>query len=751
MSTNSQPSTGSKSDKFNHQSFSTFLKNIEDAASILEARRSRNDVAVQIRKTKSALAAVTSGGAEAVERKAGLVRYLERLHVALGAAEKRVEELSMGNKPSTKNSDLTMPTSPSRGNSSPNRITLSQVIHNASTLSYWMEHMDRRKRSELIQFWLAGEFQDVFSSCYLVESHELTRLQFYFLTVESFKDPLESVESENEEIEPSSFTGLNPDPSTVSTLKEDLKLFTEIYYPSTLLNIKPIYISTAETFIKSDSATPSARQVHKVRESVLKAQRQVFKEMLEDDWPIFNNSDLFFKAQDDLARDNNTGSSGNAIHSRVSSASGMMTPSDSRSALSFSSTSFFSSSNARPTSKSPHTSRLNSDTPRSVTNPNPSSSFSNSSTEASTPLPVSRPSMNRANSDHADLFGKESPPAVGPGNRTFFSSRNAHPTSQSLFGEEEDQLISGMVSPKLDSMNDNFHVLVGSTKGSRKGADGRAPLFDTDPLFEDGEEEEDDGLFGGKLSSDAPSSRESEYVKVEIEMMDAVTSILEDEDSRVKVEKDRKKAKKLKDSRDGETSTNSNAKSTAARDLRPAFKKTGTGNTIGGGSRKEGERNFSSKGIFEEDADVRGEEELDPTLLPQHRRGSSSSSEDDLSANLASMESSELATAPLGTLDLSTQISRLSEKLDKLLPQEEILAALMRKAELTGAKEKELRLLTKSRSAVGREVKELVWQLESLKKQHEEQKLRSGRTRVRIKVSVEGLVPEEYSILHLSF
>lgn len=649
---------------------------------------------MQIRKTKSALASVTSNDPEAAERKTGLVKYLEKLHLALSVAEKKVEELSVGHKQAVKNSEFALPTSPSRSNSSSHQTTLDQVLHNTSTLSYWMEHMDRRKRSELIQFWLA---------------------------VESFKDPLESVESESEEIE-SSFGGMNPDPSTVQTLKEDLKLFTEVYYPSRSLNIKPTYISTAEAFINSGSLTPSARQVQKVRESVLKAQRQVFKEMLEDDWPIFKNGDLFFKAQDDLARENNNvRSPESTIHSRVSSTSGTGPGS-------ISSAGFFNASSSA------------------------SRSHSTSQTSgSSTPFKeLPQHPMTRSNSDHADLFGRESPPLTGPGGRSFFSS-TSNSTAKPLFGEDEasNKVSSGLVSPKVDSMNDNFHFLVGSTKGSRKGADGRAPLFDTDPLFEDVEEEDENGLFGGTSSSSKNHSRESEYVKVEIEMMDAVTSILDDDESRKKVEK----AGKRKASLNGESGSDSTpklGKSTAARDLRPAFKKAGTNNTLS--NSVEDVRKFSSKGIFGDDVDPVDERSVTPgtpTSISKpgselrQRRESISSSEEDSIAN-SSIDRQEVISSP-GTLDLSSEISRLSIKLEKLLPQEEILAALMRKAELTGAKDKELRLLTKSKSAIGREIKELKWQVENLKKQYEEQKLRSGRTRVRIKVS-KGVVLEVKSL-----
>ena len=72
-----------------------------------------------------------------------------------------------------------------------------------------MEFMDRRQRSLLVQFWL---------------------------TVESFKNPLESVDSGSSDEDDETLL----DPAQSATLKEDISLINELYFsspvPDPLLN-----------------------------------------------------------------------------------------------------------------------------------------------------------------------------------------------------------------------------------------------------------------------------------------------------------------------------------------------------------------------------------------------------------------------------------------------------------------------------------------------------------------------------------
>ena len=79
------------------------------------------------------------------------------------------------------------------------RLSLRDILTNPSSRSYFMEFMDRRNRSLLVQFWL---------------------------TVESFKNPLESVDSDSSDDDDEALR----DPSLSATLKEDISMMNELYF-----------------------------------------------------------------------------------------------------------------------------------------------------------------------------------------------------------------------------------------------------------------------------------------------------------------------------------------------------------------------------------------------------------------------------------------------------------------------------------------------------------------------------------------
>ena len=132
--------------------------------------------------------------------------------------------------------------------------------------------MDRRQRSLPVQFWL---------------------------TVESFKNPLESVDSdtsgEEEEI--------IQDPSTFITVKEDISMISNLYFSDgknygALAAISKKHIETIREFVKDSD--PSIAAQRRVRRCVLLAQIQVERDM-EQDFDDFERSELWFRAIGDAA------------------------------------------------------------------------------------------------------------------------------------------------------------------------------------------------------------------------------------------------------------------------------------------------------------------------------------------------------------------------------------------------------------------------------------------------------------------
>ncbi len=134
-----------------------------------------------------------------------------------------------------------------------------------------MEFMDRRQRSLLVQFWL---------------------------TVESFKNPLESVDSDSENDDEEAIK----DPSSAVTVKEDISMINDLYFSSptphpALSSISQKYIDNIRDFARTE-LTPSLASQKRVRRSVLHAQRQVEHDM-EQDFEDFERSELWFRAISD--------------------------------------------------------------------------------------------------------------------------------------------------------------------------------------------------------------------------------------------------------------------------------------------------------------------------------------------------------------------------------------------------------------------------------------------------------------------
>lgn len=152
------------------------------------------------------------------------------------------------------------------------RVSFRDVLGNPTSLSYLMEFMDRRHRSLLVQFWL---------------------------TVESFKNPLESVDySSGDEDDPIQ------NPSNSTTLREDICLINDLYFSAipphpSLSSISQKHVDTIRGYA-SNEVMPSVIENKKVRRSVMLAQREVEQEM-EGDFEDFQKSELWFRVIEDTA------------------------------------------------------------------------------------------------------------------------------------------------------------------------------------------------------------------------------------------------------------------------------------------------------------------------------------------------------------------------------------------------------------------------------------------------------------------
>ncbi|KAF7784145.1 hypothetical protein Agabi119p4_310 [Agaricus bisporus var. burnettii] len=240
--------------------FESFLRSINRCSSLLDARRLKNDIEGEIRRTRILLANHEKDDWIDGEKTEDVVAFLDRLYTAKRRVEERIVILGGGN--GTKQSTL-----PGHEQL---RVSLRDVLRNPSSLSYFMEFMDRRHRSLPVQFWL---------------------------TVESFKNPLEAVDSD--------FSGSEEDMQDIAispNLEEDILMLHDLYFSNAqiapaLTSVSKKHIDTIRDFVHN-SANASQSAQRRVRRSVLLAQRQVEKDM-EQDFEEFERSDLWFRVVND--------------------------------------------------------------------------------------------------------------------------------------------------------------------------------------------------------------------------------------------------------------------------------------------------------------------------------------------------------------------------------------------------------------------------------------------------------------------
>lgn len=243
--------------------FESFLRSIARYSSLLDARRLKNDIVGEIRRTRLLLANHEKDDWINGEKTEDVVAFLDRLYTAKRKVEARITELG-GEEDKSHRSTY-------HEDSTQGRITLRDVLQNHSSLSYFMEAMDRKNRSLLVQFWL---------------------------TVESFKAPLESVDSDSsgEEEDP-----IHPTPSS-DTVVEDISMVKDLYFSSVaphpaLASIPKKYVENIKAFSPTDGSSSLASQ-RKARRSILLAQRHVERQM-QQDFEDFQRSELWFKVTSD--------------------------------------------------------------------------------------------------------------------------------------------------------------------------------------------------------------------------------------------------------------------------------------------------------------------------------------------------------------------------------------------------------------------------------------------------------------------
>jgi len=606
-----------------HQ-FEAWLRSISRIDSLLDTRRLKNDIANEIRKKRILLANHDKEDWITGDKTEDLVAYLQRLYTAKNRVEERIAVLSGGGADAVVAGvgDTPSVIMEHASESNPSRHTLRDILSDSNSLSYFMEFMDRRNRSQPVQFWLH---------------------------VESFKNPLESVESgdESDDEEVLRSSGLAPNTGLSATIKEDMRGIYEMYFSDPksplLKTINAKHVRAIQEFAQEDdfeTANTSVSGMMKerwVRRSALLAQRQVEKEM-EEDFQEFERSDLWFRAMGDLA-------------------------------------------------------------PKKVVPPSSSPPISPMVHRATSPPLVAPPGVLSPTTPpgipHAQAQGKKFmrphfltpapvPTATIPRLDTGMEVTSSRSTDSN----------ARLPPTKTNSTPSNLDLLLGSAE-VEEGQDTRAPLF-----------------------ADVRTTEEEEQSQRIEAIQAALTDIIADENryssEAVKVERRVSTAESV----DGfmTRSITSDSGRLENHPLSPS-------------NSDERAQRRRKTWMFDDAEEYSYEEETDQAEAETTAEGGHS--------RVGSAASTSMAFEPAlpGDLQLSYDIAKLTEKITKLQSQDVILDTLMRKAELTGDAQ-ELRILTKSKSAMARELRELTFQRAQYEQQEAENRLVPDRTKVAIVSSI---------------
>lgn len=224
--------------------FERFIRSIRQCNNLSEARRFRSEVASHLQRES-----MMEGQDQT---------YLRRLESGKHMLDQRVGKLSAvgGTSGARPQADLRN----GQGTSGLLNASITQILHDATGLSYFMEFMDRHRLMSFVQFWIV---------------------------VDGFRNPLE------EDLQ-------TEDPFSVSqthwteTDRADIAHINEAYLSKTELNVSEESREVVRAFLKAGPGA-SMSQYLRARTVVLKAQSGVLREMEDVHFPNFKKSDLYYK------------------------------------------------------------------------------------------------------------------------------------------------------------------------------------------------------------------------------------------------------------------------------------------------------------------------------------------------------------------------------------------------------------------------------------------------------------------------
>ena len=224
--------------------FERFIRSIRQCTNLSEARRFRSEVASQLKRESM------MEGQDPV--------YLRRLESGKHLLDQRVGKLSAVG--STSDARMAQP-DPRNGHTS--RLlnaSITDVLHDATGLSYFMEYMDRLRLMIFVQFWIV---------------------------VDGFRNPLEEDIQTDDSFSETRTRWSDSD-------RIDIAHISEAYLSKPELHVPRDSTEAVRAFLKAGpAATPSLYL--QARSAVLNAQSSIQQEMNELHFPNFKTSDLWYK------------------------------------------------------------------------------------------------------------------------------------------------------------------------------------------------------------------------------------------------------------------------------------------------------------------------------------------------------------------------------------------------------------------------------------------------------------------------
>lgn len=228
------------------RSFEKFVRAIRQCASLPDARKFRSEVLRQIKRES-----------EMPNRDQ---TYLRRLEIGRKLLDQRVIDLSSQLRSASGSLDAASDAGRKETRSDPSKMSLRDVLYDASGLSYFMEYMDRLQLVAMVQFWIV---------------------------VDGFRSPLDQDLT----------SGTRTLIATDSWDRSDRDVMVQItgsYFSRPELKVPQKLQSVVDMFLKAgDGAT--YQQYSAARRAVLTVQESLYEEMDATHFSAFKRSDLYYK------------------------------------------------------------------------------------------------------------------------------------------------------------------------------------------------------------------------------------------------------------------------------------------------------------------------------------------------------------------------------------------------------------------------------------------------------------------------